>query len=275
MSKKPFPIESRLLLSISKHGGTATLTQIRLDCYGRLTSAALERARVGLADLVVSEKSRSKGSKRPTTRLSLTLRGWAAVQHLRPGWQPRRLAVDVLKAWLAELQAERVPWAVGFIRDAEDAYRWRRHESEVKDKKRRCKLRTLRRPRSSRPIMNAIPGSPISAPIPTSVAGNSGVGFDDASRPAPDSVLSPGGFCERCHANSELCRCPNPIPGRSHTPTIRTHDSGVSDGPTGDSIERIKEKARRLGYGAAIMQDGMRYDSRKISFQEWDAKVSE
>ena len=275
MSKKPLPIESRLLLSIVKHGGTATLTQIRLDCYGRLTSAALERARVDLADLVVSEKSRSKGSKRPTTRLSLTLRGWAAVQHLRPGWQPRRLAVDVLKAWLAELQAERVPWAVGFIRDAEDAYRWRHHEAEVKDKKRKCKLLTLRKLRSSRPITNAIPGSPISASIPTSVDGISGFGFGDASRPAPASVLSPGGFCESCHANSELCRCPNPIPGRPHTLTIRTDNGVIPRDPTGLVTERIKEKARRLGYGAAILPDGMRYDSRRISFEEWDAKVSE
>ena len=275
MSKQPLPIESRLLLSIAKHGGSATLTQIRLDCYGRLTSAALERARVDLADLVVPEKSRSKGSKRPTTRLSLTLCGWAAVQHLKPGWQPRRLAVGVLRAWLSELQAERVPWAMGFIRDAEDAHRWRHHEAEVKDKKRNCKLRTLRKPRSSRLITNAIPGSPISAPIPTSVAGNSSFGFGTVPRPAPASVLQPGGFCERCHMSTESCHCPNPIRGRSHTPTIRKHDSGISNGPTGDSIERIKEKARRLGYGAAIMQDGMRYDSRKISFQEWDAKVSE
>ena len=201
MSKKPLPIESRLLLSISKHGGTATLTQIRLDCYGRLTSAAFERARVDLADLVVSEKSRSKGSKRPTTRLSLTLRGWAAVQHLRPGWQPRRLAVDVLKAWLAELQAERVPWAMGFIRDAEDAHRWRRHESEVNDKKRKCGLRTLRKPRLSRPSVNTIPSTPQIA--------------------VPTSALPPGGFCERCHMNSELCHCPNSIP----RPISHTDDS--------------------------------------------------
>jgi hypothetical protein len=73
--------------------------------------------------------------------------------------------------------------------------------------------------------------------------------------------------------NTEYCRCPSPIPGRWHTP-IRTHDSRISNDPTSDLSERIKEKARRLGYGAAIMQDGMLYDSKKISFEEWDRKVA-
>jgi hypothetical protein len=191
MSKKPMPIENRVILSIAKHGGSATLTEIRLDCYGRLTGAMFERTRASLGDLVVAEQIHCKGSGRPATRLSLTLRGWAAVQHLKSGWQPRRLAVDILKGWLAELQAERVPWAVGFIRDAEDAYRWRRHESELKDKRRRCKLRTFRKPRSSRPIANTIPGPRISPPIPASVAGSSSFEFGNAPRPAPPSVLSP------------------------------------------------------------------------------------
>jgi hypothetical protein len=133
MGKKPLPIENKLILIISKHGGSATLTEIRHGFGGRLTCPLLEHARVTLGDLIVAEKSRSKGSKRPTTRLSLTLRGWAAVQFLRYGWQPQRLAVDVLKAWVAELQAERDPWAIQFIRDAEDAAAWRHEEARRKE----------------------------------------------------------------------------------------------------------------------------------------------
>ena len=273
MSKKPLPTESRLLLSVAKHGGTATLTQIRLDCYGRLTSTALERARVGLADLVVSEKSRSKGSKRPTTRFSLTLRGWAAVQHLKPGWQPRRLAVDVLRAWLSELQAERVPWAMGFIRDAEDAHRWRHHEAEVKDKKRKCKLRTLRKPRSSRPITNAIPGSLISPLIPTSVDGSSGFGFGDASRPAPASVLSPGGFCERCHFDSEFCHCPNPIPGRASEASYYRPTPHAEVRPTMQDSPSDSDLAARIRKAGATVKNGLvQYSDRWVTLEEWMQK---
>jgi hypothetical protein len=136
MGKRPIPIENKLILFVAKHGGSATLTEIRHDFGGRLTCPALERARAALGDLIVAEKSHSKSSGRPITRLSLTLRGWAAAQFLKPGWQPQRLAVDILKAWIAELQAERDPWAIQFIRDAEDATAWRRAEVARKEKDR-------------------------------------------------------------------------------------------------------------------------------------------
>src|SRR5580700_9026228 len=133
MGKKSIPIENKLILILAKHGGSATLTEIRHGFGGRLTCPLLERARAVLGDLIVAEQSRSAGSKRPTTRLSLTLRGWAAVQFLKPGWQPQRLAVDRLKAWVAELQAERHPWAVQFTADAHDAYLWRQYETHRKE----------------------------------------------------------------------------------------------------------------------------------------------
>jgi hypothetical protein len=152
MHRKSVPTENRLLLSLAKHGGSAPLTVIRLDFYGRLTTAALEQARQKLGDLVVSEKTRSKGSKRPTTSLSLTLRGWAAVQFLRPGWQPRRLAVPVLKEWLAELQAERDPWALQIARDRADAQAWTNHERERKARERAAEYeRSKQKPEPKRP----------------------------------------------------------------------------------------------------------------------------
>ena len=154
MVQKPLPIENKLILFISKRGGSATLTQIRHDFGGRLTCPLLERARAVLGDLIVAEKSRSKGSKRPTTRLSLSLRGWAAVQFLRPGWRPQRLAVDVLKAWIAELQAERHPWAVQFIADAQDADLWRQQKPLARkstEPRKRSAPRAKSQRRSTRP----------------------------------------------------------------------------------------------------------------------------
>ena len=152
MHRKRVPTENRLLLSLAKHGGSAPLTVIRLDFYGRLTTGALEQALQKLGDLVVSEKTRSKGSKRPTTSLSLTLRGWAAVQFLRPGWQPRRLAVPVLKEWLEELQAERDPWALQIARDRADAQAWTNHERERKARERAAEYeRSKQKPEPKRP----------------------------------------------------------------------------------------------------------------------------
>jgi hypothetical protein len=132
MARKTVPTEKRLILSLAAHNGSATLSEIRLNFYGRLNSADLNAALEKLTGLVAVEKSRSKGNRRPTTRLSLTLHGWAAVQFLRPGWKPQRLATDILKAWLSELQAERDPWAMSLLVDAEDARQWRQHEDERK-----------------------------------------------------------------------------------------------------------------------------------------------
>jgi hypothetical protein len=142
MRRKVVPIENYLLLHLAKHGGSATLTRIRLDFGGRLTCAHLAQARQKLGDLVVLEKTgtkptdRYKRRGRPTTSLSLSLRGWAAVQFLLPGWQPRMLAVPVLKAWLAELQAERNPWALQIAQDGADAWSWRNHEKIRKERER-------------------------------------------------------------------------------------------------------------------------------------------
>jgi hypothetical protein len=103
----------RLLNFLMDAGGSLTLWQIaRKSAGGRL----LAQARPDLAGLIVEEKGktpdRGQRSGRPCTRVFLTMKGWAACAMLRPGWQPRRLPADVLKAWLKELQTERDPWAL-------------------------------------------------------------------------------------------------------------------------------------------------------------------
>jgi hypothetical protein len=114
----------KLLLFLIAHGGSATLWEIsRATATGKLYADA----KTDLEGLIVVEESRGKGSHRPVKRVSLTLKGLAAAQALRPDWTPRRLATPTVQAWFNELAAERNPWAAGLLRDAEDALHWRAH----------------------------------------------------------------------------------------------------------------------------------------------------
>jgi hypothetical protein len=296
MSKKRVPIENRLILSLAKRGGTASLTEIRLDFYGRLTTADLEHARQELTGLVVAEQTRSKGSRRPTTSLSLTLRGWAAVQFLRPGWKPQRLSVDVLKVWLADLQAEREPWAMSLLRDAEDARQWRQHEAERKaaDRAREKKRAAREKPEPRYPSAGRNRSPEDLEARAAWLAEKTGRETPDESEPElfatertipgrQDSVPPPanprptypppiaGGFCPRCHGSLPLHCGGCPLAGRTDftperppTPVFRTGGAPVPDDPTTPLIERI----RKAGYqtrGDQVLYGGERY----ISAEEW------
>ena len=297
MTKHNIPDPQRLLLYIADAGGSMILTSTHRAFGGRASAARISRAVADLGDLIALEKIHAAGSGRPATRLSLTLKGCAAVQYLRPGFEPRRLSVPVLQHWLEELKAEHNPWAMTLIENEQDAQYWRSEKA----------ARKAKRDKIQKKIDDAIAAEP---KRPSACRNRSeqdleargewaaSKGFqpkddmasdeslNEPAYPTPDlpplnatpprpsrTVLRAGSYCERCHFNRELCTCAHPLPARIYTPTIRAHDSGISDGPTGDSSERIKEKARRLGYGAAIMRDGMLYDSKKISFEDWDAKV--
>ena len=254
MVKKPVPIENRLLLSISKHGGSATLTEIRYDFGGRLTCPLLERARVVLGDLIVAEQSRSAGSKRPTTRLSLTLRGWAAVQFLRPGWQPQRLTVEVLKAWIAELQAERHSWAIQFIADAHDAYLWRQHEAARKEADRAAEAKRAARekPAPKRPS-----------------AGRNRSPEDIAARRAWAASKWPQG--DQTVAESEI-RTESRIPEPSYyRPTLHVEVRPTARATPADS--GLEARIKQAGY---TVRDGkVQYGGNQwISIAEWMAKES-
>ena len=47
--------------------------------------------------------------------------GLGGLCHAATRVQPRRLTKDTLKVWLRELQDERDPWALRFLKDAQDA----------------------------------------------------------------------------------------------------------------------------------------------------------
>ncbi len=135
MARKAIPIENKMLLSVAKHGGSVEKTQMRLDFHGRLTNAEYAKGLEKLKGLAVEEKTHSKGSKRPTTSLTLTLRGRVAAEMLKPGFVPRRFTLDELKAEILERQERRDSWALQLAQDAHDASNWRRAEADRKAKR--------------------------------------------------------------------------------------------------------------------------------------------
>jgi hypothetical protein len=108
----------RLLRFLMNRGGHATLSEIaRRANDGRLYA----RAKPELDGLIIEQRCGSPRTTRSVTRVFLTMKGWGACATLRPGWTPKRLSTDVLKSWLLELQDERDPWALRFVKDAQDA----------------------------------------------------------------------------------------------------------------------------------------------------------
>ena len=108
----------RLLRFLMNRGGHATLSEIaRRANDGRLYT----RAKPELDGLIMEQRCGSPRTRRSVTRVFLTMEGWSACAKLRPAWQPRRLTTDTLKVWLRELQEERDPWALRFLKDAQDA----------------------------------------------------------------------------------------------------------------------------------------------------------
>ena len=207
-----------------------------------------------------------KGIQRPTARLSLSLRGWAAVQFLRPGWRPQRLAVDVLKAWITELQAERHPWAIQFTEDAQDADSGASRAPARKSTSRGSEARRREKPapkypsagrnRSPEDIAARRAWAATKWPQKDESVEESEIRRENGvldppppiSTPNPTRII-PGGFCERCHFDSGFCRCHNPIPGRSFvdTPYYRPATRVQPTAQDSPSNSGLAEKIRRAG----------------------------
>ncbi len=119
MSRPAIPPADRLILSLMKYGGSAPLTKIRANFYGRLTRAMLNKVLLELDDLIEVEKTRAPGSKRSTTNIVLTWKGEVAARVLKPGFRRKRITLAELKAELAARQAEQNPWACQIKNDAD------------------------------------------------------------------------------------------------------------------------------------------------------------
>jgi len=119
MSRPAIPPADRLILSLVKYGGSAPLTKIRANFYGRLTRAMLNKVLLELDDLIEVEKTRAPGSKRPITNIVLTWKGEVAARVLKPGFRRKRITLAELKAEVAARQEEQNPWACQIQKDAE------------------------------------------------------------------------------------------------------------------------------------------------------------
>ena len=129
MSRPAIPPADRLILSLVKYGGSAPLTKIRANFYGRLTRAMLNKVLLELDDLIEVEKTRAPGSKRSTTNIVLTWRGEVAARVLKPGFTRKRITLAELKAELAARQAEQNPWACQIQKDAEHRREFERQKT--------------------------------------------------------------------------------------------------------------------------------------------------
>jgi hypothetical protein len=227
MRRHPTP-GRRLMKFLMRAGGCLTLWQIaRKSHNGRL----LAEARQELDGLIVEEKgktpNRGQRSGRPCTRVFLTMRGWAAANAIKPGWQPARLATPVLKAWLAELVEERDPWAMSLHEmPPKQFYKMQADAKELARLKEAKWIRPPLRRFGPKPGIQPANGfqrrdgsSPAPGqPIPPAAAFRPtvfGGGFDKPTPSAPYQPAAPApsklpkgiydreGFCFWCHGTQE------------------------------------------------------------------------
>jgi hypothetical protein len=274
-----------LLRFLIAHGGSATLWQIsRATATGKLFAAAKPE----LDGLIVTEQSRGKVSKRPITRVCLTLAGLAAAQALRPDWTPRRLATPVLKAWFNELASERDPWAMGILRDAADAREWRAHEAKIKRHEIVCgKPKPKARPRGKPYIAQGVHGpstldrKPIPpsrqafGPTPTVQAGGH-IPYSPeeiSGQPTPtDWRCRLCGYCRRCTLNAEFCQCGKVLHFCGGSPVTSIYSqTPIAVQPTAQDAPTDSGLAAKIRKAGFQTNDSGRvlYDGRWIPADEW------
>jgi hypothetical protein len=129
MGRPAIPPADRLILSLVKYGGSAPLTKIRANFYGRLTRVMLNKVLLELDDLIEVEKTHDAGSRRPVTCLVLTWKGEVAARVLKPSFRRKRITLAELKAELAARQAEQNPWACQIQKDADHRREFERQKA--------------------------------------------------------------------------------------------------------------------------------------------------
>ncbi len=146
----------KILRFLMRHRGWATLAAISEGTRGR---KVFQDAKKELEGLIIIRQERPFRRRRYRTRtvVYLTARGWATCAAMNPKWKPERLAPEVLKAWLRELQNERDPWAMSLHEMDPKAY-WKM----VEDARKLTELRAANRIRPHSPKKmgspKAIPG---------------------------------------------------------------------------------------------------------------------
>ena len=253
MPRPRIPIGVRLFRLVLAHAGSATRAQISRAGSRHLTGKQIDQALTDCADLLEVTDGHYKGSRRPSQRFTLTLKGWhTAAALLVPDWTPRRLPAAVLQQWHAELVQEGDPYALAIAR----AFAAEAELERLKAAGWRLPKKRVKRPPPVLPV--------ILPPVDSGVSG----GFRGSSTPAAPAapaapapstrVLPAGGFCERCHLNSEYCQCKDPIPGgRSfvdsyYRPATNVQPT-VQDSPSNSALaEKIKAKGYTVRNGKVL-----------------------
>ena len=290
IGKKQVPMGTKLFWLLVDAGGSLTQAQIRRRASNNWSAAQISQGVRECGDLLEVTEGHTRGSRRRSRRITLTVRGWAAATELCPDYRPVRLTTAELKAAIATLQSENDLWACQIQKDAQDAALWREHADDVRTGRRGCRLRDwvknagafgpktyaeYRKQVADRaraalaarggfhptlPSSEAVPIiPPATAPTPA---------------PAPPRhALPPGGFCEACHMDSERCHCLNPIPGRPFVDTSYYRPAtGVQrtaqDTP---SDSGLAEKIRRAGY--TVRDEKVQYGGNQwIPIETWMQK---
>lgn len=291
--RKRCPPEHRLLLFLAAAGGSLTAWQISRHCAdGRL----LPQSRDALKGLIIEETSYSGRTKRPVRRITLTLQGWGVVNRLKPAeWEIKRPPVETLKELVLELAAEGDAWALKIGEDATAADEWRLHQRKVKDGNWMCeakKPKVKRLPNSGSfkpgdpriaPLANQFrkANSPLSRPTITTptVPAESHIEYSADERKIlglADWHCRQCTFCERCHANSDLCLCGTlHVCGRETTTTPTYFQGNLPNIPTAQdtpSDSGLFARIKAAGYQVNSAGE-VQYGGRWIPATDWVKKM--
>lgn len=257
MARPRVPVDKRVFLLILAAGGSATRAQICRSSGRNLSAAQITEGLTKCGDLLEGIDSHFKDSRRSCRRYSLTVKGLAAAQYLKPDWQPRRLATSVLQAWFEELRIEQDQWACGLLRAAEKMAEFNEKKAAgwrwVPPIKHRRKVKHVVIPDRLR--------SPASV-APPAVGSGPGWRSDLSSPPSSQRPLSD---------YEKYLREQYPTP---HAPVAVSRPAPSRNIPTADN-ERIKARIRKMGYGDAIDGEKVWFDNRPISFKEWEKENPE
>ena len=263
--------------------GTRTVMEIsRRQADGRLLKDAWKE----LDGLIVEEEGRSARTKRPSRRICLTMKGWAAATFYRPGFVPARLSTDVLKRWFKELQKEGDEWANSFerenavLREKLAEFERLKREGMIYPSPRLRKVRTdaknpqamLERDlrREAREAKKKAPGVPKST-SPAPVAGDQQIAATapDRYRVTPATPACPIPAAADNYYTSGM-RAQSQVLSTIHEPQRAVRNAPKPTDPVDDA--RILARFHSVPFPGELQPDGktVRFDGRLYSLRGWE-----
>ena len=231
-----------------------------------------------------------QGRGKRTTVARLTFKGVLEAVRIFPDYTPdfRLLIAETdLRAMLAQAAVDHTPLALQVARDRADAEAWRRHEARRKEASRAAEAKRAAREkpapkqpsagrnRSEEDLEARREWAAGKWPQRDETVAESELrresGILDPLPPVPTPAVTHGGFCERCHMNTEYCRCQNPIPGRSDRPYYSPATGVQSTAQDSPSDSDLAARIRKAGHTVRDGRVQHGFD-RWIPIAEWMAK---